>query len=108
MKYSEKLKKQYSEEIESWNWESLISELNESEPFESDSGMHQEIYIGSVFSIFPSGKYYTFWTSNQTTKDELKDSIFSEMLENKLKSLGLYLTSGEGSPCDLFIGRTIE
>jgi len=52
----------------------------------------------------PSGKYYMPWTSNQSRIDEEKDSVFIEALEKSLEDVGLYLTSGEGDPCDLLVG----
>lgn len=60
-------------------------------------------YLGSVMSVFPSGKFYMPWTSNQTIRDVWKDRAFAEALEDVLESYGMWLQSGEGDPTDLFI-----
>ncbi len=60
-------------------------------------------YEGSVFNVFPSGKFYMPWTSNQTDKDVLKDEIWRETIEEELEKHGLSLEHGEGDPCDIFL-----
>lgn len=65
-------------------------------------------YIGSVMSIFPSGKYYMPWCSNFTWKDAAQDYCFREGLESILEDNGYWLESGEGDPTDLFICKNID
>jgi hypothetical protein len=72
--------------------------------FEDCGEQRAETFLGTVFAIMPSGKYYMPWTSNQTRIDEEKDSVFMEALESILEENGLYLTSGEGDPCDMMVG----
>ena len=65
-------------------------------------------YLGSVFSIMPSGKYYMPWCTNQSRADETRDGAFMEALESALESAGLWLESGEGDPCDLYAYCSVD
>lgn len=65
-------------------------------------------YLGSVFAIMPSGKYYAPWTSNQTSADETRDAAFMEAFEAAAEHAGGWIESGEGDPCDMFFACTIE
>ena len=61
-------------------------------------------YIGTVFSLCPSGKYYTpFANSNVDIMEATKDMYFYETLERLLNDKEYWLQSGEGDPCDLFV-----
>ena len=72
------------------------------EPYETQ-------YMGSVFTVTPSGKYYMPWAnSNVNIIEAAKDSMFYEIVERELDKLGYWLESGEGDPCDLFVSRSIE
>ena len=75
MKYSEKLYHRYREEISDWNWEGIKKdaltncyvdeyELKYDEPY-----IIASTFIGTVFALYPSGKYYMPWTTNQTVRD---------------------------------------
>jgi hypothetical protein len=67
---------------------------------------YYSLYVGSVFSIFPSGKYYTPWAnSNITLLEAAQDYSFQEGLESELDKHGYWSFSGEGDPCDIFIGK---
>lgn len=103
-RWREAKRKEYLEQIEQWDTDSLKADClnNTFKDFEGDR--RAETFLGTVFAIMPSGKYYMPWTSNQTRIDQEKDSIFSETLESFLEEKGLYLTSGEGDPCDMFVG----
>ena len=72
---------------------------------DEDENMIESYYVGTHFSIMPSGKYYMPWTSNQTWSDVVKDTYFIEKLEGKLNDLFMWLESGEGCPTDLFVCR---
>ena len=61
------------------------------------------IYLGSILSIMPSGKYYMPWAcSNVTEEEAAKDEAFREALESEAEEAGLSLESGEGNPLDMF------
>lgn len=55
-----------------------------------DGSLIYSVYVGSQLSIYPSGKIYAPWTSNQTWRDVVLDVYFDEMLTARLDELGLY------------------
>ena len=89
-----------------FNWDEIEKALNEAEPFVNEYGdVVRMVYVGTVFSLTPSGKYYMPWTSNQTQEDIEADSAWWEKVEAEAEERGLFFASGEGDPCDIFIGR---
>jgi len=85
----------------------------------------RSIYLGTVMSLAPSGKYYTLWASNLSLCPECKgegckycggvgsregweDAIFFDSLKQELEKLGLELEVGKSDPCDLFVVKTEE
>jgi len=107
---TEILKAKYRKEISSWNWTGLKADCEKAEPtvdiFSDDypNGKTYMTFIGTVFVIMPSGKYYMPWTTNQTKHDVEKDTAFGEVLDEIASDHGLFVTSGEGSASDLFVG----
>lgn len=91
-----------------------IRTLLDAEPWEEDKYNNSEtrrIFIGTVFSLMPSGKYYVPWACGNVTEEEAaKDEEWQEQATNELATINCWLTSGEGDPCDLFVGecRDIE
>jgi len=84
------------------------------------------LYLGTVFNLFPSGKYYTPWAcsnvelcprckgegcnfcGNLGSREAFEDEIFREELEKQAEKYGGWITSGEGDPCDIFFEMYIE
>jgi len=104
----------YTAEIESqFNWEGIHAELDVGE-FLADQECEGDdpislMYVGSVFNLTPSGKYYMPWAcSNVTSKEALKDECWFEALNSVLEAHGLWSQSGEGDPCDVFFCKSIE
>lgn len=65
---------------------------------------YMSVYLGSVMSLMPSGKYYTPWANSNVTESEaLKDEKERERMENAASSLDAWLESGEGDPTDVFL-----
>lgn len=61
-------------------------------------------YLGTVFSLTPSGKYYTPWACSNVEEEEAEeDAEYFEAWEEFLSGTGASLESGEGDPCDLFL-----
>ena len=61
------------------------------------------IFLGTVFALTPSGKYYMPWAcSNVTDEEAAKDEAWYEALDAVVESYGGWIESGEGDPCDLF------
>ena len=64
------------------------------------------IFIGTVFDLLPSGKYYTPWAnSNVNLEEASKDETWFSEVEEELDTIGCCLESGEGDPCDLFVAE---
>jgi DnaJ-class molecular chaperone len=54
-----KLEKKYLKKVrEEFNWPQIVEEAKDQEVYE---GGHCWVYLGSVFSLTPSGKYYQPW-----------------------------------------------
>lgn len=108
---------QYKAEIESWDWGNIkndaITEARHSEATDNaertdDGDLIGFSFLGTVFALAPSGKYYTFWTTNQTEEDETEDEKFYQALNDVAEANGMYIENGEGDPCDIFASITIE
>lgn len=90
-----------------------------------DGNLILSYYLGSVFGLLPSGKYYTPFASSNVdacsrckgegckhcgymgSREAYEDSLWYEYMESALSKHGCILESGEGDPCDLFITRSI-
>jgi len=97
------LRKKYEREIRGWDWWAIVKEC-QTEMEEDPDDEYQMIgrcFLGTVFAIMPSGKYYMPWTTNQTYFDMVKDATFYEILEKVAEEHGLFIESGEGDPCDM-------
>ena len=71
---------------------------------DGEFGQVRSIYIGTVFSWYPSGKFYTPFANSNVTEEEAKqDAEWREAVENECSERGLTFEHGEGDPCDLFI-----
>jgi hypothetical protein len=88
------------------NVQAIREELSGLEWELSDDGYKRSVYIGTVFNLAPSGKYYMPWAcSNVTEKEAEQDEEWYEAVEQELDQFGLYLESGEGDPCDLYVAE---
>lgn len=84
------------------------------------------IYIGSVLSLTPSGKYYLPFACSHVencnrckgkgceycgyigSREAYEDELFYEYIESYLNPYNAYITSGEGNPLDLYISFPID
>jgi hypothetical protein len=86
-----------------------IRKLLDSEEWEDDrfnDCQKRTIYIGSVFALLPSGKYYMPWACSNVTEEEAdKDADWYTRAESELATIRCFMESGEGDPCDLFVGE---
>lgn len=97
------LRKQYTEEIEAWDWQGIKNDALKNLYFEEyePEQLTGSCYLGSCLHLYPSGKFYMPWTSNQTFRDVVKDSLFVEILESIAEKHDLWIGSGEGNFCDV-------
>ena len=108
---ADKLFAEYLKDIrESFDWEGLKQECldNLEEDYENPNQLIGACYLGSVMDLFPSGKYYTFWTSNQTEEDVLRDEIFWEALDKVTSEYGLHISNGENDPTDVLAYLVVD
>lgn len=91
------------------NLDVIKRQLDNSEIYydtDNDS-LYQSTYLGSVFNIMPSGKYYMLFACSNVTEDEAEeDERYNAQMEDELRTINAYLISGEGDPTDILINRT--
>ena len=102
MKYREKLETQYKEEILCYNWDRLQFI---SVPNEDGDDFYETCFVGTVFGLTPSGKYYTFWTTNQTARDVIRDQAWWAAFEAVLEEKGYWHECDGG---DIFVARPVQ
>jgi len=59
-------------------------------------------YVGTVFNVMPSGKYYMPWSTNVTEREANLDEAFTDGMEAYAFKRGFWFENGEGDPCDMF------
>lgn len=86
------------------NWDAVKEELEAAE-WETEDGYEvRRVFLATVFSLAPSGKYYTPWAnSNVTEREALIDEAYWVLLEQEASEQGLCIESGEGDSCDIFV-----
>lgn len=88
-----------------YDWKAIAADARGNlEPDNDNPGsLRGACYLGTVFSIMPSGKFYMPWACSNVTESEAeRDEIYMEVLENFAAKYDLSIESGEGDPCDLF------
>lgn len=86
--------------------ESCLSGLEE---YENEDGRFESAFLGTCFSLTPSGKYYMPWAcSNVTEAEANRDEAWNEALEEAANHFGGWIESGEGNPCDYFFVKACE
>ena len=99
-KYYNKIKRQF-------DWDEIVSQLktDESVRFVNDNGDKEaQMFLGTVFALLPSGRYYTAWASSNVSEAEMRaDGEWFEALGRVAEEKGLYVTLGENDPCDIMV-----
>lgn len=68
----------------------------------------RRVFLGTVFNVYPSGKYYTpFATGSATEEDAAKDEAFSEAAQAALEPIEAFIEHGD-DPCDVFVVQQRE
>jgi len=90
--------------------EKIVEALDESEVIEDyDGNKSKMVFLGTVFSLYPSGKFYMPWACSNVEEWEAElDEIFREALDKEAESIGCWITCGEGDACDVFIGQCVD
>ena len=103
---SETLMSEYLERIRSWDWDAISnwfdSHCDRSDYYEDDGDGNRYVHqcIGTVFALTPSGKIYTFWTTNQTEEDVLRDEAWWGALETVASEHDCFIGSPDGGDSD--------
>jgi hypothetical protein len=98
----DRLYERYCKAIEAdWKWEAFQdAELVEDE---IEHVRYYSTFLGTVFALLPSGKYWTAWAaSNVDLKEQLRDSAYMQALNDVFELHGMVIEAGVGDPCDLF------
>lgn len=97
-------------ETQDFDWPQIQLDCEDNAEFDPDSGQNIGIcFLGTVFAIMPSGKYWTVWASGNVDRlEQIKDSAYTEALSAVAEQYGLSIESGEGNPCDLFAILAVE
>jgi hypothetical protein len=121
----------YAQILREWDWEAMVADMDAAIKAMSEhysmgnddvvvetghaSASYDGEYIvgtsflGTVFSVMPSGKYWTFWANSNVTQAEAeRDSRYLEALERVADKFDLAVISGEGDPCDLLVCKSEE
>lgn len=88
--------------------EAIRKEMDGEDWHDTEPGRQERhVFLGTVFALTPSGKYYMPWACSNVTEEEAnQDEEWREAVEEELAKHGMFLTSGEGDPCDLFAGES--
>ncbi len=98
------------DETTGFDWGYLVAAVNdpENQYDDEDGNLVGSVFLGTVFALYPSGKYYTPWACSNVTEDEADaDAEYAELLEAEADAAGGWVESGEGDPCDIFFCKTI-
>lgn len=82
----------YTNEIEAWGWDKIKANAYENCVADRDSEtVCGKAWLGTPLGLYPSGKIYAFWTSNQTKADMIKDQCFVEALDKAAQDNGMFI-----------------
>lgn len=94
------LTKHYSEQIRKWDWSAVERNLLEYEPEGFDPHYDEPLvgfWLGTLLGVFPSGKIYTAWTTNQKRSDIVRDECFLGALQEAASKRGFFVDYDDDS-----------
>ena len=80
-----------------WRWNKIVQDAMQNPRTDEFGEVYGSTWLGNTLGIYPSGKIYTFWTSNQTSSDIRRDEAFSEALEALAKEHGGFIEHEDDS-----------
>lgn len=96
-----KLEFEYTEKIESWDWRGILLDAQEN-TYEDRGEILGSVFLGTVFELFPSSKFWNCWAnSNVSSEEQLQDIIWQDCLESIASDYGMWICYGD-DPCDIF------
>ena len=94
------------------NWKEIDREgKSNGAQFNEESNEWEEVvYLGSILSLAPSGKYYTVFANNNVTDEEAEeDADWREKLEAEAEKHNWYVSQGDnGDGLDVFLHRIVK
>ena len=93
-----------------FNTEKLNTALDDAEEQEDmDGSIVKCVFLGKVFDLVPSGKYYMPYARSNVTEEEAeKDAEWYELADTELNNINAYLECDHGDPTDLFAVRFVR
>lgn len=93
-----------------WNWDEVVRQCLLEDAIDDGGGKYHALLLGSVMSIFPSGKYWTCFASSNVTADEADADVeYMDALEDCASKAGGWLVQGlNGDLCDMFFCMSAE
>lgn len=109
-KESARLSTEYAADIGAWDWSACKreAESNLEDDCDNTGTRIGRVYLGSVLSLAPSGKYYTPWCTNQSRLDCLQDEAYFSELDSAAEAAGGWIENGEGDACDLYFCISVD
>ena len=98
----------YKKEILAWNWQEIKKKALCNVMVDDSENILGNCYLGTIFGIMPSGKFYAFWTTNQTRSDVTKDQCFMEALESVAYANDMFVGCNEFDSDGVFIQCKVE
>jgi hypothetical protein len=86
-----------------------LEEMKDYVVVDMDDNILGSAFIGTVFSLSPSGKFWTWWACSNVDEEEMEaDRDYWEAFEELAYESGVFIFNGEGDPCDVFIGMCFD
>src|SRR5690606_20965634 len=105
--WMEKIRQEYYEDIKSWNWQEIVDCAKNAAEYNPSTKQWEGIaYLGSCFTIMPSGKYLHLLSAGDNAEEFIRDEIFMEVLEEVAEEYDGYVFNGD-DPTDLYFGLDI-
>ena len=108
-------------------WAAAVhAETEIQEPDHDGDNPTKHIFVGTVFALCPSGKYYMPWAAGNLeacpkcrgkgcdycgstgSREAWLDEVWRDTIDQELSTLDCWMEGGEGDPCDLFVGCNAE
>ena len=112
-----------------WKDYTEIGDIVVSVDWQDSTQMIASLFLGAVFGLTPSGKFYTPWANGNVedcprchgsghtangkdctwcsglgSREAYLDDLWTQEVDRVSYRFGVFVFSGEGDPCDLFIG----
>jgi hypothetical protein len=86
------------------HWSAVVGYMEDAPWAREGDTASRRVFIGTVFSLYPSGKYYMPWACSHVSDEEAAlDAAYGEQLDDEAKAYGYCIAHGEGDPCDVFV-----